>query len=177
MGLRLFIGITLPEEIKDSIERICFGIPKVNWIKKENLHLTIKFIGEVETDVLGISEVLKKIEFNPFDIQLKSVGVFKSKFQSVLWAGVENNPELEKLNQKINSNLNQLGIPSEKQSFHPHITLARLKEVNWNKVNHYLDEFKLFETVPFAINEFQLFSSVLSPKGSIYTVEESFKCK
>lgn len=85
MNKRLFVGIDLPEEIRDQLKSLCCGLPGARWVKPEQLHLTLCFIGEVDgTTFLDIKEVLSEITFAPFSLQLRGVGSFPPAASRVL---------------------------------------------------------------------------------------------
>ncbi|MCB1191506.1 MAG: RNA 2',3'-cyclic phosphodiesterase [Leptospiraceae bacterium] len=173
---RLFTGIYLPYGIRERLSNLCYGIPGINWVSEENFHITLKFIGEVEEEKLfDISDSLSEIKFTPFTITIRGVGSFQGKPNQILWAGVQESEELINLFNQIEKVLGQHEIPKEKRRYSPHITLGRAKGINQKKLDEYMftnHDFSILESVP--INNFQIFSSVLKPKGPVYTIEREY---
>ncbi len=173
---RLFVALDLPETIKAHLASLSFGLPGANWVDDEQIHLTLRFIGEVDRFLFDdIRKSLAEVVLDPFDLVLEEVGYFQKRGQpQVLWAGVEKNEPLLQLRRKIENALIQSGLPPEGRKFDPHITLARLKDTPMSRLTEYLVQHFRFKTEPFDVTEFTLFSSVLTSKGSIYQVEEVY---
>ncbi len=175
--MRLFVAIELPDKIKSLVEEICFGVPGARWLTAEQLHLTLRFIGEVDGDTfLDIKEILAEIQFQKLQLQLKGVGCFPpSKQPKILWAGLAANDELMKFQRKIETVLvREAGLDPEGRNYTPHITLARLKKTPDHRVGNYLEEFGLFSTPEFSVTSFSLVSSILTNKGAKHTIEDEF---
>ncbi len=171
---RLFVAIDLPDSIKDRITELCsFGLPGVSWVKYEQYHLSLRFVGEVdENSRERIGTALSKVRGASFELVLKGVGVFpQKKTPRVVWTGVEKNESLIQLRNKVEHQLNQIGIQKESRKFHPHLTLGRVKSKKVARIGDYLSHYALFKSEPFPVEEFVLFSSRLTPKGAIYTKE------
>ncbi len=173
---RLFTAIDLPSNISKQISNISYGLPGAKWIDEDQLHLTLRFIGEVDGAVfLDIKEVLLSISMQPFKLQLKGLGYFPPrKSPRVLWVGIVKNPFLDKIRNRIESKLIKTGLAPEGRKFAPHITLARLKNTPANRLGSFLAGNGLFETHPFEVKNFLLYSSKLTPKGAIHTIEASY---
>ena len=174
--MRLFVAIPLPEAIRDDLARLCRGVPGARWTPAENMHLTLRFLGEVDppmrTDI--ISE-LGRLEAAPFEMTLKGVGSFgKGRFQRVLWAGIEETPALFALQKKVETALTRVGFDREKRKFHPHLTLARLKEAPKERVIRFLADHALYASAGIPVTRFTLYSSHLSQAGAIHSVEAEF---
>jgi len=178
---RLFIGIDLPEEIKNFVERCQIGIPTARWVQKENLHLTLQFLGEISfKDYDFLRHILQKVKGKAFYMYLSSPKVFYKK-QKILWLKAEpENPILE-LRNSIIDQLNQhkdelqnLKL-NDKEKFLPHVTIARMNMVNQKKLNEYLLTFEDFSTKEFKVGNFVLFSSILKREGPIYTKEKIYE--
>lgn len=173
--MRSFLGIFLPEAISEQVSRLCFGLKNTKWVAQENFHITLHFLGEFSEDFLyDFSESLKTINYKPFQLSLQTVGTFiQPKLPSPVWAGVSNSIELDDLKKKIDKTLSKFQI-SPNNHFVPHVTLGRWKSYNTVEWSQYSDTFHTFETEKFTVNEFHLIQSVLSSKGSKYTILESF---
>jgi len=151
----------------------------INWVEMKNLHITLKFFGETEEkNIKPIIETFAAVaaEHKPFELQLLSFGVFKSVTNpTVFWLGIMKNARLENLFRNINSKLQNIGYEAEKRSFTPHLTLARIKYLkNIETVERLIEKYKTTELKPQTINNFSLYESILSPKGAVYEVIETF---
>jgi len=174
--MRLFLGLTLPEDIRARMAGLCAGVPAARWVAPENLHLTLRFLGETEEDTARhIAAYLSRVKASPFDLTCKGVGHFGSarRLRS-LWAGVEPSPPLMRLQEKIEASVQRAGLPPEGRKFVPHIGLARFKSGTRVRLGDYLSGNALFTAGPFTVDGFALFSSNLSHKGASYAIEEVF---
>ena len=174
--MRLFVAIEMPPSIKEELSGLCHGFPRVRWNRPEQMHLTLRFIGEVEEGALEeLCESLSQVEHGPLELQLRGVGQFlRNKQTDVLWVAVDGGQRLRELQTRIERAIRALGFRSDRKPFHPHVTLARLKNTPETRVGHWLDQFRFFESEPFMVREFTLFRSVLHPGGARHTVEEVF---
>ncbi len=173
--MRTFLGIYLPEAISEQVHRLCFGLQNTKWVAPENFHITLHFLGEVTEEFLNdFSESLQNINYEPFEISLENVGVFtQTKLPSPVWAGVSSSSKLLDLKKKIDKTLLQFHL-SPNHDFTPHVTLGRWKSYNTKEWIQYSETFSTFSTEKFMVHEFHLIQSMLSPKGSNYTILESF---
>ena len=173
---RLFIAVDLPEIIIENLESMAFGIPGAKWVAPEQLHLTVRFIGEVDGAVFrDIRDILNEISFASFSLQLKGVGYFPPRgAPRVLWVGLEKSEPLQLLRKKIDAALIRVRVGPEGRKFSPHITLARLKNSPVQKIANFLSGNGLFSQEPFQVEDFKLYSSVLSPKGAFHKVERVY---
>ena len=176
---RLFVAIDLPKNIKEKILGICFGVPGAKWVGEEQIHLTLRFIGEVTGDVFNdISSSLEGITYPKFPLTIKGVGHFPPRrHPKILWVGIEKNDSLSELKKKIDGSLKRVGLGPDDRKFHAHITLARLKNTPHQWVGRYFIEHSLFKCDPFVVNDFHLFSSFLGSKGAIHTMENTYSLK
>lgn len=175
--IRLFVAVDLPEKMQPTLSTMGGTIAGSRPVPPDQLHLTLKFIGEVDTaGLVDVKESLQEIRFSPFNMQLKGVGHFPPRGEpKVIWAGVTPTKEVTQLRNKIEKALAETGIPREKRKFSAHLTLCRLKNTPAQKVARFLAENSFFESPEFEVHEFKLYSSVLSRKGAIHTVEDIFK--
>ena len=172
--LRLFVAIDLPDSIKERIVELCsYGLPGVKWVERDQFHLSLRFIGEVEENLSGkIETVLSKIKGKSTSITLKGAGTYpRKKAPRVILLGVEKNEELHLLKKKVDFQLNQIGVFKETRKFSPHVTLGRVKSNKIKRIGDYLVHYDMFRTEPFEVTEFVLFSSTLTPNGAIYKKE------
>jgi RNA 2',3'-cyclic 3'-phosphodiesterase len=164
--MRLFVALALPESIRWQLRLLSGGLPGVRWVEPESFHITLRFIGEVNGGIRAPS----------FNISLAGIGHFGSgsKLRS-LWVGVDKQPALFHLHDKIESAIVRAGLSPDGQKYQPHVTLARSKGEATPKLGEYLVHNNLFRTPPFEATHFTLFSSFLSHSGAIYTPERSYE--
>jgi 2'-5' RNA ligase len=173
--IRLFVALALPDDVARGLLMLESGVPGARWSTREQLHLTLRFIGDVnERDAGAIDEALSGISAPRFMLELKGVGAFGGKNPRALWAGVPPNEALVHLQRKIESAMQRLGFPAEERKFTPHVTLARLRAAPAGRVMDYVADHSLYASGPFETNEFILYSSRLTPNGSIYTAEREY---
>ncbi|NOR44989.1 MAG: RNA 2',3'-cyclic phosphodiesterase [Candidatus Delongbacteria bacterium] len=153
---------------------------KIKWVQTENTHLTLKFLGKTATDKIEkikieLFEIAKNNE--PFDMRIQGSGVFKDFFRpTILWVGVRDHDPFDKLKNDIENTMEKLDFPIDYNRFKPHLTIARIKEINKR------DEFEKFvrgyEHMLFQmihIEEIILYESILNPEGPTYVELEKFK--
>jgi RNA 2',3'-cyclic 3'-phosphodiesterase len=167
--LRLFVGIGFPPELKLRLSLLCSGIPKARWVDPGNLHLTLRFIGEISEDVAAdVDEALARLRARRFALQLTGTGVFGGDRPRSLWVGVERTAELVALHAKIEQALTRAGLPSEPRKFAPHVTLARLNNPPLDKVAEFLAAYAGFRAEPLPVAAFSLIASYPTKAGSVY---------
>jgi 2'-5' RNA ligase len=177
--IRAFIAIELPETIKSSIETIQARLKSLElplrWVRVENIHLTMKFLGDIEEiEIESIESVLRdsvKMQ-TPLTLSAKGVGVFPGiRRPRVLWVGIHDHETgLAGLQKSIENQLHRIGYSKEGRPFKGHLTVGRAKGyVDERKLKEALDSFLAFESSPFSVNEFFMFRSVLKPDGPEYT--------
>jgi 2'-5' RNA ligase len=177
--IRTFIAIEIPGAVISKIRELQEGIRtyglKIRWVRAENIHLTIKFLGDVEeVKINEISETVSKtVEgFAPILIQAKGVGAFPGvKRPRVLWVGLSGQLEtLVRLQRTLDENLSVLGLPIEKRPFKGHLTMGRIKDkIDVRKFADALMAFRGFESETFAAGRIILYKSELKPSGAVYT--------
>ena len=176
--IRCFIALEMSREAIENLEEVQKLIGKQNlflgkFTEPENLHLTLKFLGEIEEEkVEEVRNVLKNIKLDNFKIKLGCVGVFSKKAFKIVWIKLEGKSIWE-LQEKIDLELEKIGFKKEER-FMSHVTLARIKKV-YNKDNFlkYIKNLKIKET-SFEIKEFVFKKSELKPEGPVYTDLERF---
>ena len=173
--MRLFLGIEVPTPIKKELHQLFFGLPGANCVNKEQLHITLRFIGEIDRHQMkDIDDSLKLITFPTFPIKLKSVGAFYNKrYPKATWVGVDGNDQLLDLQKKIERTLRQT-LTLERKKYLPHLTLARLKETSFHDIANYLELNSLFSAGPWNVDHFNLYSSMPTNQGPQYLIEESY---
>lgn len=177
--MRLFVAILLDDEVRAALGRvqqhlspICSG---VRWVRQEQLHITVKFLGEVpDRDVAGVSKALEQAaaQLKPFDTTLEGCGCFPPRGAvRIVWAGIEE-PEglLPRSVEAVEGALAELDFPRERRPFSPHITIGRVKyDASGGSWRPAVSEFE-FPAVSQPVERITLMSSVLAPQGPTYTV-------
>lgn len=175
---RLFVAIDLPDPIKDHLTKMCSGVPGAKWVQRPQLHLTMRFIGEVDTPKFQeIKTALAGVQSEAFTMTLQGIGRFPPKGAArVLWVGIAPQPALHQLQRQIENSLVQgIGLTPEDRPFSAHITLARLKSPPPPQtVERFLSQHEQFQTEVIAVESFVLYSSILTPQGPHYRREASF---
>ncbi len=171
MMLRLFIAIPLPTAIKEEIVGLGGLLAGARPVPVEQLHLTLKFIGEVEgSRRLDIEEVLAEISRPSFSLCLQGVGTFPPRgVPRVLWAGVQPKDDLLSLRRSIENKLAEIGIPRERQKFQPHLTLARLNNPSIHHLQQFLAGNALLRSPEFSVASFCLYKSQLTNGGPLHS--------
>lgn len=183
---RIFTAVDISDETRrkfsDYIATLRAGFPnvRVGWDKPEKLHLTLKFLGDINEKQLGdltgaVSETAKQI--SDFKLRISKTGVFPTMQNArILWLGVEDEKgSLRKLNEILESQCNSKGFAGEKRSFKAHLTIGRLREPHNSRQlveNHLRND---FESAEFTIKEIVIYESKLAPTGSVYSVVEQRK--
>jgi RNA 2',3'-cyclic 3'-phosphodiesterase len=166
--LRLFVGIGFPPQLKLQLSLLCSGVPGAKWVDPGNFHLTLRFIGEIGEDLAGdVDESLSRLRARRFTLQIAGTGVFGERPRS-LWVGIERNPELVGLRDKIEQALIRVGLPPEPRKFAPHVTLARLRDPPLDKLRDFLTTHARFRADPLPVEGFSLIASFQTKAGSVY---------
>jgi 2'-5' RNA ligase len=180
---RAFIAIDLPESIKSFLSDVqealkTYGF-RVKWVRPQNIHLTLKFLGDTATaDTDKISEAMTLATRNCPIVSLKAkgVGVFpNARRPRVIWAGLNGQVEaLANLQQTLDALLADLGFARDTRAFKSHLTLGRVKgKIASDRMKAAIDKLKEFESESFETNQIILFKSELRPTGAIYTKVQS----
>lgn len=169
---RLFVAIDLPETIRQQLASLQTNIAGARWVKPAQMHLTMRFIGEVdEAAAQAVSAALASVHSTGFAVRLSGVGCFPPRrAPRVLWVGIEKNPSLHQLYEAIELTLRQTGLAPETRPFAAHITLARLKDAPIEPVQRFIEANSAFAAEAFPVREFRLYSSTLERQGAIYKV-------
>jgi 2'-5' RNA ligase len=175
--LALFLAIKPPNEIRKQLSQLCFGIPNIRWINEENLHITLRFFGNVDNNtLLDIKETLFNINTSSFQLKLSSPNHFSSRKQIVLWLTPSPSQPLLELRKQIDRSLIELNVQANKTHFIPHLTLGYITTANFHpdKTPKFLNSISHFASSPFEVNKFHLLSSKLTEKRAIYTIESEY---
>ncbi len=178
-SVRAFIAIEIPDGLVEKLRKLQGELKKnstgISWVKPENIHLTIRFLGNVETGRLsGLTEALERASrgIKPFELSVRGVGGFPSlRGPRVVWVGIEENQTLLSLYRNIEDELSRMGFEREKRQFHPHLTLCRVKlKTEGIKLARRIADLKPEINMDFSVDRFTLFRSILKPSGAEYHV-------
>ncbi len=171
--VRLFVAVELPAAIRQRLAGLVWPIAGARWVAMENLHLTLRFIGEVDEGCAAdIDGELARIEFDAFSFDLAGAGHFGSgNGARALWAGVAACQALLGLQAKIERAVVRAGAAPERRKFHPHVTLARLRRGGGARVEQFVVEHGGLAMGPIEVASFALISSRLGRGGADYTAE------
>jgi 2'-5' RNA ligase len=177
--VRVFIAVNLPGFVKEKLSEIQSELKQwrmnVKWTRIENIHLTLKFLGDISRDKLEpISRVVETAcsGFEPVKLMAKGVGVFPGvKRPRVLWTGVAGQTDkLGLLQGEIDHGLSSVGFQKEKRQFTGHLTLGRFKQSpHPEKILDIMNRFKDMETGPFLTDTVYIYQSDLKPSGPVYS--------
>jgi 2'-5' RNA ligase len=166
---RLFVAIRPPEPIRDLLIDAMDDSPALRWVGDEQLHLTLRFIGEVERPIANdITVELERVRSPAFSLSVVGVGKFEQRNGGALWAGVQPKAPAAALAAKVERAVQQAGLEPEHRAFMPHITLARWNRRNAEAVDAFLRRNADLRSEPFRIDRFILFESRLSRHGPHY---------
>lgn len=174
--MRLFIAIELPPEIKRTLWMLRSDLPGARWVPREQMHLTLAFLGEVEDEAVGVLRAeLARIHFHAFKVSFTSTGCFPGRQRPrVLWVGLAPQPRLTELAALVREALLRCNLPVEERPFSPHITLARLKAPAAREVGVFLEQSLPPHLPMLVVQEFILFQSRLTPRGAEHLPLSSF---
>lgn len=172
---RLFVAIDIPEHIRDSLLELQSGLQGARWRPYDNLHLTLRFIGEVDRHTeREIDSALSRITAPAFEINMEGTGKFGNKRPHTLWAGVHSNTALLHLAQKVETAITQSGLLPEKRKYTPHVTIAYLNHINELDLNTFIATHSDFKTPTFQIDSFHLYQSHMGKSASHYEIIASY---
>jgi RNA 2',3'-cyclic 3'-phosphodiesterase len=180
--VRLFVALAIPASVREGLAALITEMrsvaPKAKWIRPENLHVTLKFMGEAPPEKLdAIGDALASVRSAaPVEVQFRSLGFFPNQKRArVLWAGVEASANLTPLAAAIDAAVAAVGFPKETRAFTPHLTLARFDPPGlppaWSRatVENLTHDFGTLRT-----GTFHLIQSKLKRSGAEYTTLRSF---
>lgn len=181
--VRCFIAIELPEEVKRGLRELQAQLKAgsqapIKWVDPANIHLTLKFLGNVAADRIGeiTTAMTQAVQgTSHFSLEVKELGVFPNPRRvQIVWVGVSGETEkLARLQQRIESNLEKLGFPAEGRRFTPHLTLARLRDRatpdERAKLGQLIVETEFDAARSFMVDSVKLMQSQLTREGPIYT--------
>lgn len=172
---RLFTAIELPETLRLRLSLLGAPLRGARWVAAANLHLTLRFAGDVEArEADAFAVELARVTHASFTLRIAGVGSFGSREPKVIWAGIEPSEELLQL-QRLNERAARMaGLAPEPHAFKPHVTLARLRGASVSEVAAFLGSHGAFAGEPFTVARFVLLSARPGGGGGPYAVEDSY---
>jgi RNA 2',3'-cyclic 3'-phosphodiesterase len=185
--VRLFVAVEVPAAIRDDLAALVSELhalesessaKRLRWVRPENLHVTLRFIGSVSPEKLDVicAELSRVRSEGPVELRFRGLGFFPSaKRPRVLWAGMAASPNLAEIAGDIDKRLGKLEIPAEERAFTPHLTLARCERSGISPALHAaVEKNAAREFGELRTNKFHLIESKLKPSGAEYTTLQSF---
>jgi len=180
--LRAFIAVEIPLDIRQDIEHATSNLRRgtgslIRWVAVENMHLTLKFLGDIPTANVEVLTQMIRAEadsFNCFDIHLTGIGSFPNpKRPRVIYIGIQAPAELEAFQRQLESATRRLGYNSEERAFAPHLTIGRVRQNipqdDQQKIRRALEASKIDSPGTAKVNSVHLYKSDLKPTGPVYT--------
>src|SRR5258708_20531105 len=179
MSKRLFVAIDLPDSTRQLLAGLDPHIRGVRWTEPDQMHLTLGFFADVPEDVeLKLREKLSAIEFGAFFLALNGVGAFSSKgAPKIIRIDVgKAHPHLFQIHKRVQEAALAVGIEPELRPWHPHITIARCRDVSAQTLRKFLQSSAEFDAGMIRVDTFYLYSSKLTPGAPIHTPELTVHC-
>jgi 2'-5' RNA ligase len=177
---RLFVAIDLPELTRQLVAGLDPHIRGVRWVDPAQMHLTLSFFGDVPDEIdLALREKLSAIEFGAFFLPIVGVGTFSAKgAPKIIWIGVgKAHPHLFQIHKRVQEAALAAGLEPEFKPWHPHITIARCRDVSAQSLRKFLQSNAECDAGMVRVDDFHLYSSKLTPSGPIHTRELSVHCR
>lgn len=172
---RLFAAIEVPEELQAALAALRQPLPGAKWVQAENLHLTLRFVGDVPNPVAAeFADGLAAVAADCFELTIAGLGAFGGNDPKSLWAGVDPSPALDSLARACERAARAAGLPPDSRKFAAHVTLARMRHSRPEQVAKVLQRNGRFHLPPFMVERFVLMSSRPNVGGGPYVVEEAY---
>lgn len=174
------IDISPSQKILDFSNELKNSKADIKTVEIENIHITLKFLGDTESEAVEkIEGIMKECvkDIDPFEIKLFGTGVFPDKnYIRIIWIGIEDNGELSRISDRLNERLLELGFEKEKREFSPHLTVARVKSSkNKDNLLKIVEKYRYTDFETFRVESLKLKKSELTSKGPIYTTLKEVK--
>jgi 2'-5' RNA ligase len=172
---RLFVAIRPPPPVRARLLGLMGGVAGARWLADDQLHLTLRFIGEVDRhQARDADAALSSVHHPAFSIALDGLGAFDRRGEPVtLWAGLAPQEPLRSLHRKVDQALLRIGVEPDRRAYMPHITIARLPR-GAGPVQGLVEQSGGATSPPFAVDRFCLYESRLTPDGPIYEMVERY---
>ncbi len=174
--MRLFVALDLPWEVKEELSDLSCNLPGARWVPTDNFHLTLRFIGEANRlQAEEIDFALAALRGRSFAFSLSGLGWFEKNGRvNTLYAGVERNEDLARLQAKVETALFRVGLAPERRKFIPHVALARMEQPVSAELARFVQANNLYRSVPIRADNVTLFSSFLGKDAPTYTPEAEY---
>lgn len=174
--IRLFAAVAVPEAAAELLAPLAGGVPGARWSPPENLHITLRFAGEVTESVAeDFDSALSAVSVPAFEVCLAGVGSFSDRLAPhALWAGVEASEVLTRLRGRCEAAARQAGMKPDTRAWKPHVTLAYLNGAEPSRVAAWTSAHNLLRVPPFRAEAFGLYSSWRTRSGSVYRLERRY---
>lgn len=175
--IRLFAAIPVPEGLGRRLQALQAGVEGARWRPLEALHVTLRFFGDVREDMAEDLDLeLAAIAGKPFELAIGGVGAFGEGHRvHAIWAGVTLDEPLRILAERCERAARRAGLEPDKRRYHPHVTLAYLKDPAADAVAAWIQAGALLKLEPFRVEGFSLYSSRLLAGGSRYDIERLYR--
>jgi len=186
--MRVFIAVDINEQVKAAIKQLqkrlmdatSTGSKDIAWVRPDAMHLTLKFLGEINDNLLvGVCNAVKEVseEHKGFDLDIENVGSFGGKSARVLWVGFgAGSDQITTIAQDIEQRLEKIGFSREARLFTAHLTLCRIKSFKAGvELTNLVEDYKGFKAGTVFIDSIRIYQSQLTPQGPVYTVLGSYK--
>lgn len=172
---RLFVAIRPPATVRARLLDLMGGVAGARWLDDDRLHLTLRFIGEVDRHLArDVDAALSSVHHPRFSIAVSGLGVFDRRGEPVtLWAGVAPHEPLRALHKKIDQALVRVGVEPDRRAYMPHVTLARLPR-GAGPLQGLIEASGGIAGTPFEVEQFCLYESRLAPEGPVYDTVERY---
>jgi RNA 2',3'-cyclic 3'-phosphodiesterase len=175
--LRLFAALPIPDNVADHISRVQRGLDGAKWSPRENLHITLRFIGNVdERQAEYIDAALGELRVAPFDLELSGVGFFGGEEPHAIWLGLKANPTLLNLQKRCERACRQAGLEPGPRTYTPHVTICYLpRHYPVTNVGGFQQDHNLFTAPAWTADRFYLYASrTQGPGPSRYSIEAEY---
>ncbi|GIL41021.1 RNA 2',3'-cyclic phosphodiesterase [Roseiterribacter gracilis] len=168
--MRLFVALELPDDARDALVQLQGGLPGARWVERENLHVTLRFVGAVDALIADdLAAALAAIDAPKVEFAIQGAGRFASRDKArALYAAIAHSPSLDHLHAKVERAAIAAGLDPEPRRFTPHVTLARLYDSPIALVDRAAAELSGLALGPFLLNEFVLLESLLGKERPVY---------
>lgn len=172
---RLFTALEIPAHVRTRLSLMRAPLSGAKWVDAENMHITLRFAGDIDERTADeFADHLAETAVAPFSIKIVGAGAFGGRDPRVLWAGVEENPQLDTLYRANERAARAAGLEAAPHAFKPHVTLARMRGVRQAAVARFLEEFGDLRMEPFTVTRFVLLSARPGSGGPPYGVEAEY---
>lgn len=170
---RVFVAIAPPPHIRERLALLRPALPGAKLVPPENLHLTLRFVGEVDNPTLDeVAASLDQVNKAPFELRCNGLGTFENRGKpSALWAGIDPSADLEGLRGRVEAAVRSAGLEPDHTKYSPHFTLARMRGTPVDMLVDYIQGHEPFTTESFTVDSFQLYRSFLKSGAPVYRVE------